>query len=141
MHLTSAQKNQIVEEATQWRESQYCSKSEAELKAMDAVFTPPLVTIKMIESFSCDSFDNMTILDPTCGSGNLLAACVIAGANPTKVYGNELDADFVELARKRLSLLGVPIENIHQGDALCSSCIEKSSFSNDYKYHKKVSLW
>lgn len=141
MNLTSKTKQQIIAECTQFKEIQYCGKSLEERRALDAFFTPPQLTIQMIEKFNCDSLKGQTILDPTCGSGNLLAACVIAGADPEKVFGNEFDSDFVKLAQERLSKLGVPKENIHQGDALDTRCITKESFHKDFKQPKKVSLW
>lgn len=141
MNLTSKTKQQIIAECTQFKEIQYCGKSLEERRALDAFFTPAEITIQMIEKFNCDSLKGQTILDPTCGSGNLLAACVIAGADPEKVFGNEFDSDFVKLAQERLSKLGVPKENIHQGDALDTKCITKESFHKDFKQPKKVSLW
>ena len=56
----------------------------------------------MVEMTSYDDLSNKTILDPCCGSGNLLAACILAGANPKNIYGNELDLDMLKLCRKRL---------------------------------------
>ena len=118
MKLTEKQKEQIKTEYHNWFESAYGNKSLEERRELDAFFTPPELTIQMIERF--ESIENKTILDPTCGTGNLLAACVIAGADPKKVFGNELDEEFTNLCKKRLSKLGVPEENIHQGDALRS---------------------
>ena len=67
-----------------------------------------------------EKFDNTdgTILDPCCGAGNLLAAAIKAGFDPTKVYGIEIDADILQIAQSRLASLGVPCTNIHLGDAL-----------------------
>lgn len=69
----------------------------------------------MLEKF--DSLEG-NILDPTSGCGGLLAACVIAGADPCRVFGIELDADIVKISQERLSRLGVPTTNIRVGDAL-----------------------
>ena len=102
----------------------------------------------MIEKFN--SIENKTILDPTCGTGNLLAGCIIAGADPTLCYGNEFDPTFMQLCRDRLEKLGVPKYNIHQGDALIPECLKLSSFTPQYNYEKikrshqlggRVSLW
>lgn len=59
-----------------------------------------------------------TILDPCCGAGNLLAAAIKAGFDPTKVYGIEIDEEILKIAQSRLVPLGVPCANIHLGDAL-----------------------
>ena len=52
-----------------------------------------------------------------CGSGNLLAACAIAGARPTNLYGNEIDPEILEICRSRLKKLDIPESHIKQGDA------------------------
>lgn len=98
--------------------------------ALGQFYTPPELTIRMIEKF--DSLDD-DILDPTAGSGNLLAACIVAGADPKRIYANELDADICEkILRPRLNGLGVPDENIHVGDALNEDCLK--IWSKDYLY-------
>lgn len=148
MKLSLEIKNKIKEEYNEWFNSQYGDKTLEERRELGAFFTPPELTIKMIEKFN--TIENKTILDPTCGTGNLLAGCIIAGANPTLCYGNEFDPTFMQLCRDRLEKLGVPKYNIHQGDALISGCIELSSFTSQYDYEKikqlhekgnRVSLW
>nr|WP_239067725.1 N-6 DNA methylase [Actinomadura bangladeshensis] len=56
-----------------------------------------------------------TVLDPACGSGNLLAAAAARGA--TAVLGQELDADLARLTGIRLVLAGGTSE-IRIGDSL-----------------------
>ena len=58
------------------------------------------------------------MLDPTLGAGGLIAAAVIAGADPSRCYGIELDPAVLEVAKRRLVRLGVPPQNLRQGDAL-----------------------
>ena len=70
----------------------------------------------MLEKF--ESLEDKDILDPCLGAGNLIAAAVIAGADPSKCYGIELDPSVLELAKRRLAKLGVPEQNLRQGDAL-----------------------
>lgn len=101
-------------------------------KTLGAFFTPPELTIKMLEKFKDLKG---SVLDPTCGAGNLLAAAIMAGADPKEVYGIELDTEILEIARNRLQLLEVPKINLHQGNALYKECYE---FSDDYDYEKAV---
>ena len=86
---------------------------------------PEKLCIQMIEKFDCDSLSNKNILDPNCRSGNLLIACLIAGADSDKLFGNEYDSVAVDLCRKRLNrccdILNKPhIKDYqrHQGNAL-----------------------
>ena len=80
-----------------------------------------------------EKFDDLsgTILDPTCGAGGLLAAAIIAGADPIKCYGIELDPEIAKLCRDRLSKLGVPRANIKIGDALDPGAYEFDGSEND----------
>ena len=70
-----------------------------------------------------EKFDNIngTVLDPTIGAGNLIAATIIAGADPAKCYGIELDPEILKIAQIRLAKLGVPPWHLRQGNALDSS--------------------
>ena len=70
----------------------------------------------MLEKF--DTVKNKDILDPTVGAGGRIAAAIIAGADPKRCYGIELDPEVLEIARKRLGNLGVPSNNLILGNAL-----------------------
>ena len=99
MTLTDKQKQDIIAEFNQWKDKMYANKSLEERKDFGQFFTPPELTIKMIEKF--DSLDD-DILDPTCGAGGLLAATIMAGADPKRCYGIELDAEMHKIAVERL---------------------------------------
>lgn len=115
MKLTNEQINAIKEEYSQWKDSMYANRTLSERKDFGQFFTPPDLSIKMLEKF--ENTDG-TILDPCCGAGNLLAAAIFAGFKPNNIYGIEIDPDILQIAIERLSLLGVPKENLHVGDAL-----------------------
>ena len=115
MKLTDEQVNAIKEEYTQWKDGMYANRTLSERKDFGQFFTPPELSIKMLEKF--DNTDG-TILDPCCGAGNLLAAAIFAGFKPDNIYGIELDPDILQIAIERLSLLGVPKDNLRVGDAL-----------------------
>ena len=100
-------------------------------------YTPGDICIKMIEKFKWETLSGKNILDPTVGSGNLLIACLIAGADSDKIFGNEYDADIIPTCRNRINkvcdILGKPhIKDwqIHQGNALQKRCL--LDFSENY---------
>ena len=145
MKLTEQTKNMIIEEYEAFKEEQYAGKSKEERKALGQFFTPAELTIKLIEMTSGDDLSNQTILDPCCGSGNILAACILAGANPKNIYGNELDLDMLKLCRKRLDKLcdkygfeRVPEYQLHRGNALDPHVLDIDSFNKDYKYTEYI---
>ena len=115
MLLTNEQIESIRNEFSQWKDKMYADKTLAERQDFGQFFTPPELTIKMLEKFT--SLDD-DILDPCCGSGNLLAAAIMAGADPKRVYGIELDAEIHKIAVERLGKLGVPEKNI-----ICGNCL------------------
>ena len=129
MKLTKKQKNAIKSEFKQWTETQYAGKDKKERQKLGQFFTPPALTIKMIEKF--DSVKDKDILDPTVGAGGLLAGCILAGADPKRCYGIELDPEVLEIARKRLGKLGVPSSNLILGNALDPESYEKLGRSTD----------
>lgn len=92
----------------------------------------------MIEKFDSDSLSGKTILDPTSGSGNLLVACLIAGADPDKIFGNEYDEDMVILCRnriknvcKKLGKSGFKDYQVHVGNSFQKLCL--TDFSENYE--------
>ena len=139
MKLSEEVKNKIIEilDSQEFKSNLYEGLSEEKRKELGQFYTPGKLCIQMIEKFDCDSLSNKNILDPTCGSGNLLIACLIAGADSDKLFGNEYDSVAVDLCRKRLNrccdILNKPhIKDyqIHQGNALGKWCL--TDFSEEY---------
>lgn len=139
MKLSEEAKNKIIEilDSQEFKSNLYENLTLEKRKELGQFYTPGKLCIQMIEKFDCDSLSNKNILDPTCGSGNLLIACLIAGADSDKLFGNEYDSVAVDLCRKRLNrccdILNKPhIKDyqIHQGNALGKWCL--TDFSEDY---------
>ena len=91
MKLSEEVKNKIIEilDSQEFKSSLYAGLTEEKRKKLNQFYTPGKLCVQMIEKFDCDSLSNKNILDPTCGSGNLLIACLIAGADSDKLFGNE----------------------------------------------------
>lgn len=139
MKLSEEVKNKIIEilDSQEFKSNLYEGLTEEKRKELGQFYTPGKLCIQMIEKFDCDSLSNKNILDPTCGSGNLLIACLIAGADSDKLFGNEYDSVAVDLCRKRLNrccdILNKPhIKDyqVHQGNALGKWCL--TDFSEEY---------
>ena len=135
MKLSEEIKLDIKKEFEEFKHKMYDGKTLEERKKLDQFFTPPQVSIPLLENL--ETVKDIDILDPTSGSGNLLAAALIAGADSQRVFGNEYDATMVKLCRERLNkvcdLLGKPhIQDwqIHQGNALIPDCL--TEFSPEY---------
>ena len=145
MKLSEEVKNKIIEilDSDYFKNSLYVDANGNELNKtkrdeLGQFYTPGKICIKMIEKFKWDTLSGKNILDPTVGSGNLLIACLIAGADSDKVFGNEYDADIIPTCRNRINkacdILGKPhIQDwqIHRGDATDSFCLKY--FGPDYK--------
>ena len=101
---------------------QYAGNSSNKRKDMGQFYTPPELTYQMLSKFrkddmSDEDFENMlktnTLMDPTAGSGNLLAGGISYGFNPENVYANEPDDNVREnILVPRLTGLGVPRNHI-----------------------------
>ena len=132
MVLTQEQKDNIIEEYNTWFNQQYGNNTLEERQEFAQFYTPPELAITMLEKFS--GLEGK-ILDPTIGAGGLIAACIIAGADPKLCYGIELDKDILEkVTIPRLTKLGVPRENLSWGNALHEDCLDfetKGAYSFD----------
>lgn len=132
MTLTEEQKQRIIEDYESCKDTMYGKLTDKERKALGAFYTPPKLVIRMIEKFNDLDGD---ICDPCVGAGLLLSGCIIAGADPKKCYGIELDAGQAELCRNRLEKYGVPRENIVTGDCLDNKTWEKlSCYKKEFKF-------
>lgn len=140
MYLTEEQKSAISLEFETFVDSMYAGKTKKERQELDQFFTPADLTIKMLEALDCtyEEFLDSDIIDPTSGSGNLLAAALIIGVDSDKVFGNEYDETMIKLCRERLNkvcdILGKPhIKDwqIHQGNALHKFAL--TYFDEDYE--------
>lgn len=149
MILSEEVKNAIRDEFESFKTKMYKGLTKEERKKYGMVYTPAEVSIKMIEKFNCEEFGDQTILDPCCGSGNLLVACLLAGARADKILGNELNSKMVKLARRRIQdicddtvkypnircrekFVGLH-HHIHVGDATNPYCL--NHFGDRYNYN------
>ena len=134
MYLTKDQKSAIRFEFFAFRHNMYMGKTKKERQELDQFFTPAELTIKMLEALDCtyEEFIDSDVIDPTSGSGNLLAAALIIGADPHRIFGNEYDATMVAACRKRLKTINPKVRDwqIHQGNALLEVCL--TEFNKDY---------
>lgn len=140
MRLTNEQIECIKSEFNLWKDKMYANKSLEDRQDLGAFFTPPELVIQMVEKF--ENLDD-DILDPTCGSGQLLVGCIIAGADPKRCYGIELDPEIHKIAVERLGKLGVPEKNIICGNALDNKTYQllpftkkNTVFSNGLRFGK-----
>lgn len=138
MKLTAEVKQLIRKEFESFEEYMYAGKSKTERDELAQFFTPPEVSIRLLEAYDTDTLAGKIIRDPTSGSGNLLAAALIAGADSDKIFGNEYDPVMVKWCRARLNrvcdMLDKPhIQDwqVHRGDALIPVCLK--TFGPEYK--------
>lgn len=149
MVLSESQKSKIIDEFENWCDVMYGNLSLAERQKLGAFFTPPSLTIQMIEKF--EKLEGK-IIDPTSGAGGLLIGCYYAGANIENLYGIELDKNILEnVCWKRFDriiesdfpkerwqeLKSIIRKHIHWGNALDKRCY---SFVDDesVKYNEWV---
>lgn len=158
MKLTKSIKEEIKRESEEYLNEiksgtdQYGGLTKEERDELGAFYTPWELCVSMLEMYDCtlEEFATKTILDPTCGSGNLIMAALIAGISidrkyPEKVFGNELSLKPLELCRKRFTHYcethGLKEYDrnfwrihLHQGNTLNSDCLNKDYFVESYRY-------
>ena len=150
MKLDNKTKALIITEYDSFKEYMYANSPKEVRDQLGQFFTPAGATIMMLEKLEAD-WSNGNILDPTSGSGNLLSAAIIAGADPNKVFGNDYDVRMVRACRERIRTIPDRLETvdktfadelreklksfsdwqIHKGDATDSFCL--TYFGPDYK--------
>ena len=154
MIITKRQIRNIFFEFNKFKEYMYAGKTKEERDELAQFFTPPEISIKLLEMYNVESLINKVIQDPCSGSGNLLAAAIIAGADLDKVLGNDYDAAMVKLCRERIRTIPDRLEEIdkefanslkaklkdfkdwqiHQGNALQARCLIEfgEEYNNNY---------
>ena len=155
MIITKRQIRNIFFEFNKFKEYMYAGKTKEERDELAQFFTPPEISIKLLEMYNVESLINKVIQDPCSGSGNLLAAAIIAGADLDKVLGNDYDAAMVKLCRERIRTIPDRLEEIdkefanslkaklkdfndrqiHQGNALQARCLIEFSKEYDNNYN------
>ena len=155
MIITKRQIRNIFFEFNKFKEYMYAGKTKEERDELAQFFTPPEISIKLLELYNVESLINKVIQDPCSGSGNLLVAAIIAGADLDKVLGNDYDAAMVKLCRERIRTIPDRLEEIdkefanslkaklkdfngrqiHQGNALQARCLIEFGEEYDNNYN------
>ena len=134
MKLTTKQINNIFFEFEKFKENMYAGKSQKEREELAQFFTPPEISIKLLELYDVESLAGKIIRDPCSGSGNLLAACIIAGADLDKVLGNDYDATMAKLCRERIRTIPDRLEQYDK--AFADELRVKLNNFNDWQIHR-----
>lgn len=142
MYIKPEIKQLIIDEYESFKNKMYAESPDEIRTKLGQFFTPADVSLQMLELLETDSLSGREIIDPTSGSGNLLAAALIAGADSDKVFGNEYDQRMVNACKERLNkvcdMLGKPhIQDwqIHQGNALQARCLIEFGEEYDTNYN------
>lgn len=105
MKISEIAKQKIFDEFKTFEQKQYNGKSKKERKLLNQFFTPPELSIKIIENLSNI---NGRLIDPCCGAGNILMAAAIVkfydlNENPLNVYGYDIDHFMISLIVERFN--------------------------------------
>ena len=136
MKLTDKIINLINTEYDTFKDYMYANSPKDIRDNLGQFFTPSNITIKMLELY--DDSSVAKILDPCSGSGNLLAAAIIAGADPTKIFGNDYDARMIKACRERIKTIPDRLEAVDKDFA--DELREKLKSFNDWQIHQGNAL-
>lgn len=134
MILANSIINLIKAEYKAFEEQMYNGKTKVERDELAQFFTPPEISIKLLEAYDVESLAGKIIRDPTSGSGNLLAAVIIAGADPDKILGNDYDTRMVRACRERIRTIPDRLETVDK--TFADELREKLKSFNDWQIHK-----
>ncbi len=95
-------------------------------------YTPNAIIEDMLKNI--DISPSSTFLDPCCGSGNFILQAIKKGIKPENVFGFDIDANAVEITRKRIwEETGFNAEhNIYQLDFLENASILRNKNTYDF---------
>lgn len=118
MKLLKEQIDKMQEYYSMYKNNLYADNDIEKRKNLGQFYTPAELGSRMLEKYDCtlSEFREKTILDPTMGSGLLLIFSVIAGADPERVFGIELDTSVLELGQRRLCEDGIEVPEIDFSD-------------------------
>lgn len=136
MKLTDKIINLINIEYDAFKDYMYANSPKDIRDNLGQFFTPSNITIEMLELY--DNLSVAKILDPCSGSGNLLAAAIIAGADPTKIFGNDYDVRMIKACRERIKTIPDRLEAVDKDFA--DELREKLKSFNDWQIHRGNAL-
>ncbi|MCI6704018.1 MAG: SAM-dependent methyltransferase [Erysipelotrichaceae bacterium] len=132
MKLTNKIINLITTEYNAFKDYMYANSPKDIRDNLGQFFTPSNITIQMLDLY--DDLSVSKILDPCSGSGNLLAAAIIAGAGSNKVFGNDYDVRMVRACRERIRTIPDRLETVDK--TFADELREKLKSFNDWQIHK-----
>ena len=105
-------------------------------KSKGQFYTPSEVSRTMASIIGIDKIDtnsDITVYDPTCGSGSLLLKVGEFSKSKVTLYGQEKDATTAGLARMNMILHDNPTAEIKQGNTLAKPLFEDKNLQDNLK--------
>lgn len=121
----------------------YNGKSKEDRDALGQFFTPADLTIKMLEALDyadTTEFAETSVIDPTSGSGNLLAAAFLLGVPANELYGNEYDAGMVIFCRARIKAIPERLKEAIMDSELIKEVEKLTGKINKSDIEKKITV-